>query len=85
MLKISFEDLQLVENFGHSLRLPSYYFKLEDLAELKPVFKMAREEGLTINVRGAGRSYNDAALNAGGILLDLQRLTAYWNGNRRQD
>jgi len=72
MTKISFEDLQLVENFGHSLSLPSYYFKLEGLDDVKPVLKIAREEGLTINVRGAGRSYNDAALNAGGIILDLQ-------------
>jgi len=72
MSKISFEDLQLVENFGHSLSLPSYYFKLDDLDDIKPVLKMAREEGLTINLRGAGRSYNDAALNAGGIILDLQ-------------
>lgn len=74
MSKISFEDLRLLENFGHSLRLPSYFYKLGGLDEIKPLFKLAHDEGLTINLRGAGRSYNDAALNAGGILLDLQAI-----------
>ena len=68
---ISFEDLQLVENFGHSLSSPSYYFQPECISDIKPFLKTARDAGLTINLRGAGRSYNDAALNPGGIILDL--------------
>ncbi|MFH2039290.1 MAG: FAD-binding oxidoreductase [Chloroflexota bacterium] len=71
---ISFKDLQQVENFGHSLRLPSYYYRPESLDDIKPFLDIARDAGLTINLRGAGRSYNDAALNAGGIILDLQAI-----------
>ncbi len=71
---ISFEDLQLVENFGHSLSSPSYYFQPECISDIKPFLKTARDAGLTINLRGAGRSYNDAALNPGGIILDLQAI-----------
>jgi len=74
MSNISFEDLQQVENFGHSLRLPSYYYRPESLDDIKPFLDIAQDAGLTINLRGAGRSYNDAALNAGGIILDLQAI-----------
>jgi FAD/FMN-containing dehydrogenase len=70
----SFENLRPLENFGHSLSLPAYYYQPEYLDEIKPVLKTARESGLTITVRGAGRSYNDAALNGGGIILDLQAI-----------
>lgn len=74
MPNLSFEDLRPVENFGHSLRLPAYYYQPEFAEDIKPLIKMARDSGLTVNVRGAGRSYNDAALNAGGIILDLRSL-----------
>lgn len=39
--------------------------------ELANVFASAREEGLSVTFRGAGRSYGDASLNAGGLLVDL--------------
>ncbi len=76
MSNISFEDLRLVENFGHSLHMPSYYYQPESLDDIKPFLNIAREAGVTINLRGAGRSYNDAALNAGGIILDLQAINS---------
>ncbi|OGN76605.1 MAG: hypothetical protein A2X25_09790 [Chloroflexi bacterium GWB2_49_20] len=56
------------------MRLPAYYYQPEDLDGIRPVLKTARESGLAITVRGAGRSYNDAALNGGGIILDLQAI-----------
>jgi decaprenylphospho-beta-D-ribofuranose 2-oxidase len=59
------------ENFGHSLRAPSYHFRPECAEEIHEVFRLAKKQGLTVTARGAGRSYNDAALNGGGILLDM--------------
>jgi FAD/FMN-containing dehydrogenase len=74
MSRPAFEKMCLAGNFGHSLRLPAYYFQPKDLQEVKESIKTTREDGLTITVRGAGRSYNDAALNGGGVLLDLQAI-----------
>jgi FAD/FMN-containing dehydrogenase len=63
-----------LENFGHSLRAPAYLYRPGNAEEIALIFKFAKENGLTITLRGAGRSYNDAALNGGGIVLDMQRM-----------
>jgi decaprenylphospho-beta-D-ribofuranose 2-oxidase len=60
-----------LENFGHSMRSPSYCLRPKTTDEIYEVFQLARKSGLTVTLRGAGRSYNDAALNGGGIVLDL--------------
>jgi decaprenylphospho-beta-D-ribofuranose 2-oxidase len=60
-----------LENFGHSLSAPSYCIQPGSTGEIYEVFQLARKMGLTVTLRGAGRSYNDAALNGGGIVLDL--------------
>jgi len=62
------------ENFGHSLRAPSYRFRPTRLEEICEIFRLAQETGLTVTARGAGRSYNDAALNGGGIILDMSAM-----------
>ena len=68
------ENLTLLENFGHSLRAPSYICWAKDVDGIAALFKFAKASGLSVTVRGAGRSYNDAALNAGGLVLDLERM-----------
>ena len=60
-----------LENFGHSLSAPSYRFPPKTSEEIYEVFQLARKTGLTVTLRGAGRSYNDASLNGGGIVLDM--------------
>lgn len=60
-----------LENFGHSLRAPSYLVRPKTADEIYSAFQRAKKEGITITARGAGRSYNDAALNGGGIVLDM--------------
>jgi len=71
---LPYEKLTLLENFGHSLRSPAYLFQPIEAEEINQVFKMAKQQGMTITLRGAGRSYNDAALNGGGIVLDLRQV-----------
>lgn len=60
-----------LENFGHSLNAPAYVVKPRSSEEIYSAFKLAKQKGLTVTARGAGRSYNDAALNGGGIVLDM--------------
>ena len=60
-----------LENFGHSLRAPSYRFRPTHVTEICEIFRLAEETGLTVTARGAGRSYNDASLNGGGLILDM--------------
>lgn len=70
-----------LENFGHSLRAPSYCFHPSRAEEILDVFNLAKNLGLTVTARGAGRSYNDASLNGGGIVLDMSAMdqTLEWD------
>lgn len=74
-ISLSYDRLASLENFGHSLQAPSYIYWPEKVEDIQAVFKLARQTGLTVCLRGAGRSYNDAALNGGGIVLDLRRMS----------
>jgi len=60
-----------LENFGHSLKAQSHLVQPRSADEIYETFHHAKKEGLTVTARGAGRSYNDAAMNGGGIVLDL--------------
>jgi decaprenylphospho-beta-D-ribofuranose 2-oxidase len=64
----------ILENFGHSLRLPSYCFQPTTIDEVHQILTIAKQAGLTVTARGAGRSYNDAALNGGQIVMDMTAL-----------
>jgi decaprenylphospho-beta-D-ribofuranose 2-oxidase len=70
-----------LENFGHSLRAASYLFKPMGVGEIAEAFTLAKQTGLSVCLRGGGRSYNDAALNGGGIMLDLSGMSRIleWN------
>lgn len=73
-IPLPIEKLTRLENFGHSLAAPAYLYEPENVEQIEQVFKLARKQGLGVALRGAGRSYNDAALNGGGIVLDLQKM-----------
>lgn len=60
-----------LENFGHSLKTACYRLQPKTNEEIHEVFQLAKKQGLTVTARGAGRSYNDASLNGGGIVMDL--------------
>jgi decaprenylphospho-beta-D-ribofuranose 2-oxidase len=70
-----------LENYGRSLRAPSYLIKVNIPEEIYETFELAKKMGLTVTARGAGRSYNDASLNGGGIVLDMRGMNAItrWN------
>ena len=65
-----------LENFGHSHSAPAYFIKVNIPEEIAEVFAHAQKTGLKITARGAGRSYNDAALSGGGIVLDMRGMNA---------
>jgi len=67
-------SLTFLDNFGHSLRSPAYLYQPENADEIRSIFRLAKQEGMTVTLRGAGKSYNDAALNGGGIVLDLRKM-----------
>jgi len=68
------DRLSRVDNFGHSLTAPAYLFRPSRLEEVHELFKLARERNTSLTFRGSGRSYGDAAMNAGGVVVDLSRL-----------
>lgn len=63
-----------LENFGHSLQAAAYIYQPTQIEELDALFELARKQSVTIALRGSGRSYGDAALNAGGMVLDTTKL-----------
>src|SRR5512147_3030449 len=73
-MSLSLNTFVQLENFGHSLRAPSYRFRPTQAEEIFEILCLAEKNGLTVTARGAGKSYNDAALNGGGIMLDLSAM-----------
>ena len=78
------ERLARLDNFGRSLRRSAYLYRPSRVEQLPDLFELARRQGLSIALRGAGRSYGDAALNSGQIVLDLQDLNRVrqWDAQR---
>jgi decaprenylphospho-beta-D-ribofuranose 2-oxidase len=70
----SLDRLALIENFGHSIGSPAYIYRPTQVEQIASLLECAAQTGLTIGLRGAGRSYGDAALNGGQIILDLRRM-----------
>ena len=77
----TYKNLSFIENFGHSLNAPAFVHHPSSVDEIHEAFQLAKKEGMTVTLRGAGRSYNDAALNSLGIVLDLRGLNKIleWN------
>ncbi len=68
------DRLARLENFGHSLGAPAFVYRPTNVEQVAELFQAARKQDARLTFRGAGRSYGDAALNAGGIVVDLQRM-----------
>jgi decaprenylphospho-beta-D-ribofuranose 2-oxidase len=78
---LPYEKLTTLENFGHSLSAPAFLYQPTSVDEISEAFHVAKKNDRTITLRGAGRSYNDAALNSFGMVLDLQGMNKIleWN------
>ncbi|HKD76320.1 MAG TPA: FAD-dependent oxidoreductase, partial [Ktedonobacterales bacterium] len=64
-----------------SERRSAYVWHPTTIDQIQEVFALARRVGTTVTPRGAGNSYNDAALNQDAIVLDLtgMRRILEWN------
>ena len=65
---------RVFEGFGYSTRSESVYAEPESVEELSEIYTRASEEGIQVHHRGSGKSYGDAAMNAGGLILDMRRM-----------
>jgi FAD/FMN-containing dehydrogenase len=77
----SLQNLTSLSNFGRSISAPAYLYRPTSAGQIAELFRRAEQTGYTIGLRGAGRSYGDAALNSGQVVLDLRRFNRIleWN------
>ena len=66
--------MERIEGWGMSSSALSYVSRPVNTDGICEVFSQARQTGRSVGMRGAGRSYGDAALNAENIILDLTRM-----------
>lgn len=75
------ENLHKLENFGHSIDRPVYLYRPTHTEQIAELFELAAKNDFKVGLRGAGRSYGDAAITSGGIVLDFGRMNRIldWN------
>jgi len=75
------QRLEKVEGWGMSSSALSYVYRPVNIEGIRSVFEAARQSGRSVGLRGAGRSYGDASLNAENLTLDLTRMRRIleWN------
>lgn len=61
---------RVLDGFGNSVRSASRCVRPGGVEELAGVLRAAQAEGFTVAFRGNGRSYGDAALNDGQVVVD---------------
>jgi len=77
----NFDRLTPISGFGRAAHSTGYLYRPTHVEQIGELFRQAEARGLSVALRGAGRSYGDAALNAGQVVLDLQRMNRVldWN------
>ncbi len=68
------DHLEHAEAWGQASFGMAYVFRPSTSSALKAIFKLARDMGVSVGLRGGGRSYGDAAMNSEGILVDMARM-----------
>jgi len=69
------DRLERVWAWGGADSVMSWVWRPSTIEGIRDVLQLATSRGLSVGLRGAGRSYGDAALNAEGVSLDLSRMT----------
>lgn len=67
---------RVFDGFGFSSRSVSMFSRPTCAAEVQASLLQAGREGYTVALRGAGRSYGDAAMNGGNLVLDMTAMRA---------
>lgn len=62
---------RVFDGFGFSTRSVSAFVQPESAEDLASSFTAASEQGVRVALRGAGRSYGDAAMNGGHLVFDM--------------
>jgi len=68
------DHLERVEGWGMAVSAAGYVFRPSTVDGIHSVLTTARRAGVPVVLRGAGRSYGDAALLAEAVVLDLTRM-----------
>jgi decaprenylphospho-beta-D-ribofuranose 2-oxidase len=68
------ERLELLDGWGGAVHGAAYVFRPSTIDQLKEAFASAKTAGRKITLRGAGRSYGDAALGRENVVIDLTRM-----------
>ncbi len=68
------DHLEPLEAWGMTARSMSYVYRPSTVEQVVEVFETGRRHGRSVALRGAGRSYGDASLNAENLVLDLTRM-----------
>lgn len=58
-------------NWSKSARSACFVYKVSDVAGILQTLETSRAQGLSVIPHGAGHSYTDAALNTGGVVIDV--------------
>jgi FAD/FMN-containing dehydrogenase len=68
------DRLERVPSWGGATSAMSWVYRPSTLEGLRDVLALARAEGRSVGLRGAGQSYGDAATNAENLCLDTSRM-----------
>lgn len=77
------DRIEAVPGWGGAYRSIGYVYRPSTAGGIAEVFAAARERGVTVALRGAGRSYGDAAAGSESVVLDLTRMNRIRDWNPR--
>lgn len=65
-----------LSGYGMGAAADAYLYRPSTVGEVHEVFRLAREGGRQVVLRGAGRSYGDASIAGEALALDISRMNA---------